>query len=95
MRNVSSLKEEFEAAFGASLNPRQLWALTKFAKHVRLRARNNTAFNNFCNAMFTNATFRTVNKQRPSRYNPAVMETYPGLQITVAGATVEGEDSED
>jgi hypothetical protein len=95
MRNIADLKTEFEAAFGASLNARQLWALTKFAKHVRLRARNNTAFNNFCNAMFTNARFSQVNKQRPSRYNPSIMESYPGLQITVAGQAVEGEDSED
>ena len=78
--------------FGAELTAKQLWALTKFAKNVRLRCRNNTAFNNFMNRTFPHATFRQVTKSRPSRYNPAVMESYPGLEITVKGETVQGEE---
>lgn len=85
-----------EEAFGTSLNARQLWALTKFAKHVRLRCRNNSAFNNFANAMFgPHAQFRQVNKQRPSRTFPGQMETYPGLLITVNGVADTSDDSED
>lgn len=96
MRNITDLKAEFEKEFGTSLTIRQLWALVKLAKWVRLRCRNNSAFNNFMNAMFLpHARFQTVNKQRPSRYNPAIMETYPGLQITVAGQEAVDGDDED
>lgn len=96
MRNIADLKKEMEEAFGQELTLRQLWALVKFAKHVRLRARNNAAFNNFANAMFPYASFRQVTKQRPSRYNPGVMESYPGLSITVKGETSEsGEEGEE
>jgi hypothetical protein len=86
------IKESLDAAFGTNLTAQQLWALTNFAKNVRQRCRNNAAFNNMMNRVFPHAQFRTIEKSRPSRYNPVVMETYPGLQITVAGQTVEGED---
>jgi hypothetical protein len=97
MKNIETLKKEFEDQFGTSLNARQLWALVKFAKHVRLRCRNNAAFNNFCNAFFNNARFSQVTKQRPNRYNPSQLENYPGLQISVAGQEVDGDwvDGED
>ena len=95
MRNISDLKAEFEKEFGTALTVRQLWVLVKLAKWVRLRCRNNSAFNNFMNALFSpHASFRTVNKQRPSRYNPSVMDTYPGLSIVVNGESVDGEDEE-
>lgn len=90
MANYTDFKKLMAENFG-ELNSQQLWALVKFAKNVRLRCRNNTAFNNFCNQTFPNATFRTVNKQRPSRtipgaIHPPLMETYPGLEIIVKGA---------
>lgn len=87
MVTKQSLKQEIAEKFG-NLNSQQLWAITKLAKFVRLRARNNAAFNNAFNEIFPNARFQTVTKQRPSRTNPGVMETYPGLQITVQGETV-------
>jgi hypothetical protein len=87
-----SIKESIETNFGAELNANQLWALTKFAKHIRLRCRNNAAFNNFCNRMFPHSQFKTVTKTRPSRYNPAQMESYPGLQIVVKEQVVEDEE---
>ena len=96
MRNISDLKAEFEKEFGTSLTVRQLWVLVKLAKWVRLRCRNNSAFNNFMNAMFSpHARFCTVNKQRPSRYNSSVMETYPGLQIFVNGEAADADDGEE
>ncbi len=50
--------------------------LVKFAKHVRLRCRNNAAFNNYMNRMFDGKfIFREVTKQGPRG-------PYPGLQIT-------------
>lgn len=96
MRNVSDLRKEIEKEFGTTLTLRQLWVLVKICKWVRLRCRNNSAFNNFMNAIFSpHASFRQVNKQRPSRYNPSVMETYPGLQIVVNGETVDDDESEE
>jgi hypothetical protein len=79
------------------LTAKQLWTLTKLAKNVRLRCRNNTAFNNFMNRTFPYAKFETVTKTRPSRYNPSVNESYPGLQITVKNqpAMVEEDGTED
>ena len=86
---MTNFKQEMEEQFG-KLNAKQLWLLTKFAKNVRLRCRNNAAFNNFCNATFGHyAQFKQVNKTRPSRYNPGQMESYPGLQITVNGEVLE------
>ena len=81
------MKENF-----GELNAKQLWALTKFAKNVRLRCRSNTAFNNFCNRTFPYANFKQVTKQRPSRTFPGQMENYPGLQITVKDQSVEDEE---
>lgn len=92
---TTDFKKLMEENFGTELNARQLWALTLFAKNVRLRCRNNAAFNNFMNRTFPHATFRQVQKSRPSRYNPAIMESYPGLEITVKGETVAAEESEE
>jgi hypothetical protein len=88
------IKQDLEAAFGKNLTAQQLWALTKFAKNVRLRCRNNAAFNNMMGRVFPHASFREVTKQRPSWKNPGTMESYPGLQITVNGqpTIAEGED---
>jgi hypothetical protein len=80
--------EEMKEAFG-ELTARQLWALTKFAKHIRLRCRNNTAFNNYMNRMFPYAKFTQVKKTN------ADGTSYPGLKITVAGQDVEGAEDED
>jgi hypothetical protein len=89
---MTNFKEEMEANFG-KLTAKQLWMLTKFAKNVRLRCRNNAAFNNFCNGTFGHyASFKQVTKTRPSRYNPSVMESYPGLSISVNGETAEDND---
>lgn len=44
------------------LTTQQLWGLVKFAKHVRLRCRNNSAFNNYMNRMFPYAIFKEVTK---------------------------------
>ena len=71
------MKKMFDDAFpGVVMNTRQLWALTLFAKHVRLRARNNSAFNNLMNAVFVHAKFKQVTKTKPDG------STYPGLEIT-------------
>lgn len=95
MRDISQLKKRIEEAFGTELTAQQLWALTLFAKHVRLRARNNAAFNNFCNAMFPHARFRQVQKSKPDRFDPSKMYHYEGLQITVKDqAPVDMEDED-
>ena len=90
--NEPNFAAEFTAAFG-ELTPAQLWTLTKFTKRVRKFARNNSAFNNLANRAFPYAQFRQVNKTRISKYT-GQPETYPGLQITVKGQSVE-EESED
>jgi len=57
--------KEFEEAFGkpiTSLTVSQLWWLTKFAKHVRGRCRNNSAFNNYMNRNFKSGVFVEVSK---------------------------------
>jgi len=72
-------REEFEKEFG-KLDSRKLWLLVRFAKHVRLRARNNTAFNNFANRTFPYAHFKQVEKVKTS-----TGEKYEGLAITVDG----------
>ncbi len=82
---------QFEKAFGVKaeeFTPEQLWTLTKFAKHVRLRARNNAAFNNYMNRIFKNAIF----KQVPKEYNGRHFE---GLQITVKGVSSSDTDEEE
>jgi len=70
-----------------NLTLEQLWWLSKFAKHVRGRCRNNSAFNNYMNRNFPNAQFSNVTKEYNGR-------TYQGLKITVNGETMEGEDNE-
>jgi hypothetical protein len=70
--------EEFETAFGISIKSatvKQLWWLTKFAKHVRMRCKNNAAFNNYMNRNFSHMVFREVQKANASG------ETYAGLEI--------------
>jgi hypothetical protein len=84
MRNVADLRKEIETQFGTTLTARQLWALVKLAKHVRLRCRNNAAFNNCMNALFNpHATFRQIQKIRTS--GPYAGQSYPGLSIDVQG----------
>jgi hypothetical protein len=90
--NEQKIKEALEAAFGKNLNPQQLWALVKFAKNVRLRCRNNAAFNNMMSRVFPHATFRQVQKIR------ADGSYYPGLSIAVenpAGGFVASEGDGD
>jgi hypothetical protein len=93
MRNVSDLKKEIEEQLGTSLTTRQLWAIVKLSKHVRLRCRNNAAFNNCMNQLFPYARFQQVTKTRKNRFT-GLDETYPGLSIVVNGETVEGEDED-
>jgi len=72
--------EEFQTAFErdiGTLTERELWWLVKFAKHVRGRCRNNSAFNNFMNRNFA-ADFREVDKPRDDGEG-----TYKGLEIRV------------
>jgi len=74
------VSQEFEKAFGRSvdtLTREELWWLTKFAKFVRQRARNNAAFNNYMNRNFPHATFRQVPKENPDG------STYEGLEISI------------
>lgn len=98
MDRVTKLREEFEKEFGKDLTPRQLWVLVKFAKHVRLRCRNNAAFNNFANQLFPNARFQQVTKTHPEgTYRRGVNvsgQSYPGLKITVKDQSVESGDEE-
>ena len=83
------VKQEIETNFGANLTPKQLWALVKFAKHVRLRCRNNNAFNNFANRVFPYAKFEQVNKTRKDG------TSYPGLRIRVGENVTDNEESEE
>lgn len=92
---MTDFKQMMTENFGNELSAKQLWALTLFAKNVRLRCRNNTAFNNFMGRTFPHATFRQVNKTRPSRYNPNIIENYMGLEISVKGEAVSADESED
>ena len=92
--NEQSIKQSIEESFGANLTASQLWALTKFAKHVRQKCRNNAAFNNFCNRIFTHARFQTVTKTRVNKYTNQ-SETYPGLQIVVNEQVVDGDEGEE
>jgi hypothetical protein len=65
-----------------ALTARQLWALVILSKHVRLRARNNSAFNNLMNSAFPEASFRQVTKMRRDG------STYPGLEISTRAGDV-------
>ena len=76
---TGDLRKEFEENFG-KLTTRQLWILTILCKNVRLRCRNNTAFNNSMNRIFPYATFRQIEKIKSS-----TGEKYPGLSIVVKG----------
>jgi hypothetical protein len=90
------MQQEFDDAFSLTrtdnqklegitfdnITPRQLWWLVKFAKHVRLRCRNNSAFNNYLNRNFSNATFKEVTKHKKDG------TSYQGLSITVNGQEV-------
>ena len=63
---IQDLYNDFHKAFNlepSKFDLNQLWALTKFAKHVRLRCRNNSAFNNFMNSLFSPARFAQVAKE--------------------------------
>lgn len=91
---MTDFKQMMADNFGQELTAKQLWALTLFAKNVRLRCRNNTAFNNFMGRTFPHATFRQVNKTRKNRYT-GQDETYPGLEISVKGEAVSADESEE
>lgn len=89
MADVNKLKQEITENL-KGLTPRQMWTIVKLCKWVRLRARNNSAFNNLFNNLFREQgfNFREVTKQKPNG------ERYPGLQITYDGR-VEEVESED
>ena len=73
---MKELTEGFKAEFG-EMTVKQLWVLTRLAKRVRLRGRNNSAFNNMMNGVFGSyARFKEVTKMK------ADGTKYPGLQIT-------------
>ena len=91
MADTSQLKKALEDNFG-EMDSNKLWTLVKLCKHVRLRARNNSAFNNLFNSLFPNATFRTVTKTRKN-WKTGLEESYPGLSIVING--VENSESED
>jgi len=81
MTTPETLREDFKKEFGSELTLKQLWLIVKLSKYVRLRARNNTAFNNLFNAIFSPyAKFKPVEKTRINRYS-GMKETYPGLSI--------------
>ena len=94
MADSSQLKASLEKAFGTELTGEQLWALVKLSKFVRLRARNNSAFNNLFNSLFPNAQFRTVTKERKN-WKTGQMESYPGLSIVIKGQAVDQEEEEE
>jgi len=93
MNNKTDYKTLIQENFG-ELNARQLWALVRLSKNVRMRCRNNAAFNNFFGATFPYATFKTVNKTRIS-WKTNLPETYPGLQITVKDEVAGGDEAEE
>jgi hypothetical protein len=89
MKGFQDAGKEFERVFGHKPTLEQLWWITKFAKHVRLRCRNNSAFNNFCNQQFgPDAQFRTVQKEWQGKY-------YDGLQIAVSGVSKDEEPEQE
>jgi len=75
---AEKIKQEFEVGFGR-LTTKQLWILVKLAKYVRLRCRNNVAFNNFFSRLFPYASFNQVKKVNPD------LSEYFGLRIQVEG----------
>ena len=90
---MTDFKQLMAENFGNELTAKQLWALTLFAKNVRLRCRNNSAFNNFMGRTFPHATFRQVTKERNNRYT-GKLESYPGLEISVKGEAVSGDEND-
>lgn len=96
MKDISKLKKEVEENLGKELTGNQLWTLVKLCKHVRLRCKNNAAFNNFMNSMFGDyARFSTVTKTRKS-WKTGQEESYPGLSIVVKNVEAPAiEDDED
>ena len=94
MADTTQLKASLEKAFGTELTGEQLWALVKLSKWVRLRAKNNNAFNNLFNNLFPNAQFRTVTKERKN-WKTGQMESYPGLSIIFKGETVNQEEDDE
>lgn len=85
-QSPEQFRNDFEQEFG-KLTITKLWLLVKFAKYVRLRCRNNSAFNNFCNAVFPHAHFKQVEKKRNDG------TSYPGLSITINGTeSIESEE---
>jgi hypothetical protein len=77
MKDPRELKTVIETAFPTQFNIRQLWALVLLCKFVRLRARNNSAFNNLFNTLFGYARFKQVTKTRSDG------TSYPGLDVAV------------
>lgn len=71
------------------LTVRQLWVLVKICKTVRLRCRNNKAFNNYFGRIFPYASFDEVTKFKEDG------SSYPGLQITVGGDTISGDENDE
>lgn len=88
MDRVKQLKDTIKKEFKDEFTAGQLWAITKLCKHVRLRARNNSAFNNLFNSLFDNATFRQVTKTKKDG------STYPGLSIRVNDQEISEEEEE-
>lgn len=83
---IDKLKKDIEDSFGKELTADQLWSLVKLCKHVRLRARNNAAFNNLFNNLFPHAKFKQVTKFKQDG------SSYPGLSIEVDGQKVEQDE---
>lgn len=96
MKDITQLKSKIEKYIGDKLTVDQLWCLVLLSKHVRLRCRNNVAFNNFMNSMFPYARFRVVQKTKINKYT-GKEEKYDGLRIDVENqqSEIENEDNED
>lgn len=87
--DAHSLKPEVQKNF-PNLTFDQIWTLVKLSKMVRLRCRNNTAFNNAFNTMFEGiAEFRNVQKTRSDN------TTYSGLSIKMNGKEQDIGEEED
>lgn len=75
----SEAAQELQSVLKDNYTAHDVMTLVKFAKHVRLRCRNNAAFNNYMNRLFDGQfTFQQVTKQGPRG-------TYPGLKIECVG----------
>ena len=85
----SEAAKELQDVLKDNYTAQDIMTLVKFAKHVRLRCRNNSAFNNYMNRMFSGQfTFREVTKQGPRG-------PYPGLKIECVGGGHAVESSND